>query len=61
MPKHHQELLTSGESARLLDRSTERVRQLEYEGRLRAAARTARGMRLFRRSDVERLARELRE
>jgi len=50
------ELLTIGEAAKLLDLSTQRIRQLESDGVL-CARRTLRGMRIFDRSEVERLLR----
>lgn len=50
-------MLTS-EVARELERSAQRVIQLERDGKL-PAQRTAGGTRLFRRSDVERFKREL--
>ena len=46
-----------GETARILEVSQETVRRFEADGRLRAV-RTSRGVRVFERSDVERLARE---
>jgi excisionase family DNA binding protein len=49
--------ITTSEAARLLRVSEASVRQLERNGRL-AATRTGTGMRLFIRSDVERLALE---
>ena len=49
-----EQFLTVGDAARLLDLSTSRVRQLAEQGHLRAA-RTAGGLRLFRRPDVEAL------
>lgn len=56
------ELLQSGDVARRLGISPERVRQLENAGKL-PAKRTASGHRIFRTEDVERLAaeREMRE
>lgn len=51
------DLMTTGEAARLLKLSPDMVRWLEREGRL-PAQRTTNGVRLFRRSDVERLAAE---
>jgi len=44
----------------VLGLSTERVRQLERDGRL-PAERTAGGVRIFREEDVERLRREREE
>ena len=49
-----EQLLTVGDAARLLELSTSRVRQLAEQGHLRAT-RTAGGVRLFRRPDVEAL------
>ncbi len=48
------ELLQTGEVAKLLDLSDERVRQLEKQGKL-SAQRTARGVRLFNGAEVEAL------
>ena len=50
--------LTVGESARLLNRSGDAVRLYERQGRL-PAIRTRKGWRLFKATDVERLAKEL--
>jgi len=49
--------ILTGEVARLLGLSCEMVRFLERTGQL-SATRTTRGVRLFDRGDVERLARE---
>ncbi len=51
------DLLTTGDTARILDLTPRYVQDLECKGKL-PAMRTARGMRLFKRSDVERLAAE---
>lgn len=51
------DLMTTGEAARLLGLSPDMVRVLERENRL-PAQRTTNGVRLFRRRDVERLADE---
>jgi excisionase family DNA binding protein len=51
------DLMTSGEAARVLGLSADMVRWLEREGRL-PAQRTTNGFRLFRRCDVERLSAE---
>ena len=51
------ELWTSGNAARALGVSAERIRQLEKLGRL-PARKTAGGIRIFLRQDVERLAAE---
>lgn len=53
-------LLRIGTAARILGLSTERVRQLAQEGRLREM-RTVDGCRLFSEEDVERLAAEREE
>jgi excisionase family DNA binding protein len=53
------DLMTSGEAARLLGRSPDAVRLYERSHRL-PAFRTAGGLRLFRRADVERFKRQLR-
>jgi excisionase family DNA binding protein len=50
--KPAEQLLTVGESARLLGRSPESVREYEKRGLL-SALKTQGGMRLFRREDVE--------
>ena len=49
------ELLTVGDAARILELSTDMVRVLHRKGLL-PAFRTPGGYRLFRRSDVEKLA-----
>jgi excisionase family DNA binding protein len=49
------ELLTTGDAARILGLDPATVRLYERTGRL-AAHRTRRGLRLFERADVERLA-----
>jgi excisionase family DNA binding protein len=54
-----QELLTTADAARILNRSVDRVRDYEREGKL-AAIKTRSGQRLFKSSDVERLADQLR-
>jgi DNA-binding transcriptional MerR regulator len=51
-------LLMTGDAARILKRSEQRVRQYHEAGKL-PAVMTANGRRLFKQSDVERLAREL--
>ena len=48
------EILTTGETAKILDLSTQRVRQLEACGILRSH-RTGTGIRIFERSEVERV------
>ena len=50
-------LILTGEASRILNVVPDTVRHLERTGRLRAV-KTSRGVRLFDRSDVERLARE---
>lgn len=52
-----EELLTTGGTAKRLALSTDRVRQLEREGKL-PAQKTQNGQRLFRTSDIDRYARE---
>jgi excisionase family DNA binding protein len=52
------DLLTAVDAAKILGLSADMVRLLAREGRLPAAAQTTRGLRLFRRSDVEELASE---
>jgi excisionase family DNA binding protein len=51
------DVLLTTEAAQLLHVTGNRVRQLEAAGQL-PASRTSGGVRLFRRTDVERLARE---
>ncbi len=51
------DLLTVGDAARVLDLTSRSVQDLENRGRL-PAIRTARGLRLFKRSDVDQLAEE---
>lgn len=60
MEKHARpdDLMTSSDAARILALSSDMVRLLARKGALPIAARTIRGVRLFRRADVERLARE---
>ncbi|UVT18400.1 MAG: helix-turn-helix domain-containing protein [Nitrospira sp.] len=53
------EYLTTLDTAKLLGRSVERVRDYEREGRL-PAQKTRSGQRFFKLSDVEQLAKELR-
>ena len=55
--KHALDLLSVGDAAAILRLSPDMVRVLHRKGRL-PAFRTPRGLRLFLRSDVERLARE---
>ena len=52
------ELLTTSDVARLLNRSVDRVRDYEREGKL-LAQKTRSGQRLFKLSDVVRLAKQL--
>ncbi len=52
---HPDDLMTTGEAARVLGLSADMVRWLEREDRL-PAQRTTTGLRLFRRGDVEELA-----
>lgn len=51
------DLLMSGDVARLLNISSDRVRQLERAGKLKAR-RTARGQRIFRASEVDEFLKE---
>ena len=51
-------ILTTADVARQLNRSADRVRQYEREGKL-PARKTRSGVRLFKSSDVDRLAKEL--
>jgi excisionase family DNA binding protein len=51
-------VLTTSDAARILNRSADRVRDLERSGRL-PAIKTRSGQRLFSVKDVERLAQEL--
>jgi excisionase family DNA binding protein len=57
MPKTDQ-VLTSGEAARLLEVDPATVRNYARSGRLPTIFRTGRGLHLFERAAVERLARE---
>lgn len=50
--------LTTGDVAKRLNRSTDRIRQLERQGKL-PAHKTQSGQRLFKASDVDRFAKEL--
>jgi hypothetical protein len=52
------ELLSTADVASVLSLSSDMVRVLAREGRLRPAAQSVRGVRLFRRSDVEALRSE---
>jgi excisionase family DNA binding protein len=52
------ELLSTADAAKILGLSADMVRLLAREGRLQPAAQTTRGLRLFRREDVEELAAE---
>jgi excisionase family DNA binding protein len=49
--------LSTADAARVLGVTPATIRLMERQGRLPAATRTEGGIRLFRRSDVERLAR----
>lgn len=49
-------LITTSESARILDCGTENVRRLARAGHLQIAATVGHGQRLFERAEVERLA-----
>ena len=48
------EFIETGDVARIIERSPARVVQLSDAGLLPIAARTERGVRLFRREDIER-------
>ena len=50
-----QNLIMTSDASKILDVSAERVRQLERAGDLHAI-KTPKGMRLFKREEVERLA-----
>lgn len=52
------ELLTTGGAAKRLALSTDRIRQLQREGKL-PAQKTQNGQRLFRACDIDRYAREV--
>jgi excisionase family DNA binding protein len=60
MAKHTRpdDLMTSSDAARILGLSSDMVRLLARRGALPIAARTIGGVRLFRREDVERVARD---
>ena len=53
-----EDLLSAVDAAKILGLSADMVRLLARDGRLPAAAQTTRGVRLFRRSEVEQLASE---
>jgi hypothetical protein len=53
-----EDLMTAVDAGRILGLSSDMVRLLAREGKLRAAIATTRGVRLFRRQDVEALAAE---
>jgi excisionase family DNA binding protein len=53
------QLMTTSEVARIINRSADRVRGYEREGKI-PAQKTRSGQRLFKASDVERLAAQLR-
>jgi DNA-binding transcriptional MerR regulator len=55
-PGSPDDLMTSVDAGRILDVTPDMVRLLAREGRLTAAIQTIRGVRLFRRADVEKLA-----
>lgn len=57
-PGNPEDLMTAVDAARILDLSSDMVRLLAREGRPRAAVQTMRGVRLFRRAAVDRLAAE---
>ena len=50
--------LSAADAGRLLQRTPSAVRQMQRRGELKVAAKTEGGIRLFRRSDVERLAKK---
>jgi len=52
------ELLTTSDAAKQLNRSVDSVRDYEREGKL-PAQKTRSGVRLFKAADVDRLARQL--
>ena len=54
-------LLTASDAARILGVTPAAVRLMHTTGKLKLAARTASGMRLFENDEVERLAAERRE
>jgi DNA-binding transcriptional MerR regulator len=56
----NESLMTTGDVARLLNRSVDRVRDYERDGKL-SARRTQSGHRIFRLEDVERLAKLLKK
>jgi len=53
-----EQFLTTSEAAKVLDRSADTVRLYERSGKL-PAQKTRGGLRLFKASDVERLAQQL--
>jgi DNA-binding transcriptional MerR regulator len=50
--------LSAADAGRLVQLTPSAIRQMERRGDLKAAARTEGGIRLFRRADVERLAKK---
>ena len=60
MTELEQYTITVSEAGRIINKSAETVRAYERAGRL-PAIKTARGMRLFRESDVRALARQQNE
>lgn len=54
------DILTIGETAKILNLSTQRIRQLERSGRL-SCRRTSTGWRIFQRSEVENYRRQREE
>jgi hypothetical protein len=58
MPALTEDLLTTADAARVLGLSSDMVRLLAREGRLPVGAESVRGVRMFRREDVEALAAE---
>jgi len=54
----NRDLMTAADAARILGLSADMVRLLARDGRLRVAVKSVRGVRLFRREDVEALAAE---
>jgi excisionase family DNA binding protein len=57
-PGDPEDLMTAVDAARILGLSSDMVRLLARQGRLKAAVLTVGGVRLFRRADVDRLAAE---
>jgi len=54
----HDQLLMTGDAAKICDVAPDTIRWWNRAGKLPEAHRTARGVRLYRRAEIERIARE---